>query len=86
MLETDFKRSTPIYFTRRLEGLRQAQELEYRNGWIIARWQAAVMLSPWSKQPITPQQLITFDWEKKEMLTITEAVEKYRSIFDKLTP
>ena len=86
MLEKDFKRSSPIYFTRRLEGMRQAQEMQYRNDWILTRWQTAVLLSPHSKRPINPQQLITFDWEKKDMLTISDAMRKYKSIFDKLTP
>jgi hypothetical protein len=85
MNENDFKRCTPRYFRIRLHGMREAQMQQYRNDWERCRWQTSVLLSPHSKRPIDPKKLITFDWERKE-LTIIEEVEKYRSIFEKLTP
>lgn len=66
--------------------MRSAQKQIYQSEWERTRWLAAVMLSPYSKQPINPQKLITFGWEKSEVLTIFEAVDKYKSIFDKLKP
>jgi hypothetical protein len=65
--------------------MREAQMQQYRNDWERCRWQTSVLLSPYSKRPIDPKKLITFDWERNE-LTIIEEVEKYRSIFEKLTP
>jgi hypothetical protein len=85
MLENDFKRCSMRYFALRLVGMRNKQDRQYRNEWERTRWQTAVLLSPHSKRPIDPKKLITFDWERKE-LTIIEEVEKYRSIFEKLTP
>lgn len=86
LLEHEFKRCTPIYFTRRLEGMRSVQEQKFRNEWERTRWQTAILLQPYSKRQINPRSLITFDWEKKDVLTIFEAVDKYKSIFEKLTP
>lgn len=65
--------------------MRQAQQAQYRNEWERTRWQTAVMLSPHSKRPVDPLKLITFDWER-ESLTITEKIDKYKTIFEKLTP
>jgi len=85
MLENDFKRCTPRYFRIRLHGLRQAQQAQYRNEWERVRWQTAVMLSPHSKHPVDPLKLIRFSWER-DTLTISDKIEKYKTIFDKLTP
>jgi len=45
------------------------------------------MLSPHGKKgrPIKPKDLITFEWEKKD-LNVVEVVTKYKDIFDKLRP
>ena len=85
MLENDYKRCTPKYFRIRLHGMRQAQQAQYRNEWERVRWQTAVLLSPHSKRPVDPLKLIRFEWER-DTLTISDKVEKYKTIFEKLTP
>ncbi len=62
-----------------------AQQAQYRNEWERVRWQTAVMLSPHSKQPVDPLKLIRFSWER-DTLTISEKIDKYKTIFEKLTP
>jgi hypothetical protein len=85
MLENDFKRCSMRYFALRLVGMRNKQDRQYKNEWERTRWQTAVLLSPHSKRPIDPLKLITFDWER-DALTISDKIEKYKSIFEKLTP
>jgi hypothetical protein len=83
----DLERYQPEYFRIKLEGVRNAQTQQFRNEWERTRWLATVMLSPHGKKgrPIKPKDLITFDWEKKD-LNIVEVVTKYKHIFDKLRP
>jgi len=84
MTEQEFSRCSTRFFRLKLHGMRKQQRQQYRNDWERVRWQTAVLLAPYSKQQIDPRKLLTFEWEKPP--SIAEQVEKYKAIFDKLTP
>lgn len=86
MSEADFLRSTPRLWRSRLEGLRGMQRDALRSQWEIARWQAATIMAPHLKRPISPQKLLRFPWEQAEHDNIVATIEKHRDIFAKLTP
>lgn len=86
MSEEDFLNCTPYYFRLRLHGMRKAQTQQYRNQWELSRWMAATMIAPHLKKPIAPQKLISFPWEVEQAENVQEVIEKYRHIFNKLTP
>jgi hypothetical protein len=47
---------------------------------------AATMIAPHLKKPIAPQKLMRFPWETDQAENVQEVIEKYRHIFNKLTP
>jgi hypothetical protein len=47
---------------------------------------AATMIAPHLKKPIAPQKLMRFPWEIDQAENVQEVIEKYRNIFNKLTP
>ncbi|MEI7584614.1 hypothetical protein [Runella sp.] len=84
--EADFLKCTPRYWRLRLDGMRHAQQQQYRNQWEITRWAVATGMAPHLKKPIEPKRLVQFPWEAPAFLSIHDAVKLYSHIFDKLTP
>lgn len=70
----------------RLNGLRAAQQQQYRNEWERTRWLALFVVMPYSKRKMQPKDLITFPWEQKIAANVKQVIESNRAIFDKLTP
>jgi hypothetical protein len=66
--------------------MRKAQTHQYRNQWELSRWMAAIMIAPHLQKPIAPQKLMRFPWETDQAENVQEVIEKYRHIFNKLTP
>lgn len=66
--EEEFGRITPEYFTLRLHGMRKAQQLDYRNDWIRARWQVCIFLNTKTKRQLREIDLGRFPWEKPEVV------------------
>ena len=52
MSEREFLKCSPRYWRLRLDGMRQAQQQEYRNQWEITRWAVATTMAPHLKKPI----------------------------------
>ena len=86
MSESEFLKCSPRYWRLRLDGMRQAQQQEYRNQWEITRWAVATTMAPHLKKPIEPKRLLTFPWEESDHLSIHDALKLYSHVFDKLTP
>jgi hypothetical protein len=86
MLEHEFNKCTPRYFRARLDGMRTAQQQDFRNQWELTRWMAATMISPHLKRPISPQKLMRFPWEVSDHDDIVAKITRYADIFAKLTP
>ena len=86
MSEREFLKCSPRYWRLRLDGMRQAQQQEYRNQWEITRWAVATTMAPHLKKPIEPKRLLTFPWEQSDQISIHDAVKLYSHVFDKLTP
>jgi hypothetical protein len=84
--EREFLLSTPRFYRLKLEGMREAQQQQYRNDWEITRWAVATTMAPHLMKPIEPKRLLTFPWEVSEYLSIHEALKVYSHVFDKLTP
>jgi hypothetical protein len=84
--EQDFLKSTPRFWRLKLEGMREAQQQQYRNQWEITRWAVATGMAPHLKKPIEPKRLLTFPWEVSDYLSIHDALKLYSHVFDKLTP
>ena len=59
------------------KGINDRLELEQRYEWERVRWLACVILQPHTKkgQNLTPQKLVKFDWEKKQ---VKNDIEKQR--------
>lgn len=85
MSEADFADCSPYYFRLRLHGMRKAQTMQYRNQWEVSRWIAATIIAPHLKKPVAPQKLMKFPWESQGP-SVQETIEKYKHIFNKLTP
>jgi len=85
MSEADFADCSPYYFRLRLHGMRKAQTMQYRNQWEVSRWIAATIIAPHLKKPVAPQKLMRFPWESQGP-SVQETIEKYKHIFNKLTP
>lgn len=66
--EAEFGRITPEYFMLRLQGMRYAQRLNYRNDWIRARWQVCVILNTKTKRELREIDLRRFPWEQPEVI------------------
>lgn len=86
MSEADFLRSTPRLWRSRLDGMRGLQRDQLRTQWEIARWQAALIISPHLKNPTSPKRLVRFPWEQAVHDDIVATVSKHKDIFAKLTP
>lgn len=86
MNEIDFGRCSPKYWRARLEGMREAQQQQFRNQWEMTRWMAATIIAPHLKKPIAPNRLISFAWERNEPDDIVAKITQYADIFAKLTP
>lgn len=50
--------------------------------WNVARWQAAVSLSPYSKRPIKPTDLVKFDWDERPPRTKQEWIKENLDIYN----
>ena len=49
-----------------LDANRESEEMRERMEWERTRWLAAITINPHVKKRITPKDLATFPWEKKE--------------------
>lgn len=85
LTEVEFENVTPAYFNIRLTGLRRHQQQKEQAEWERARWVASMVMSPHLKNPIRPQQLVTFPWEKRTE-NVYEWIERNKQLYDKLTP
>lgn len=83
----DLDKYYPEYFRLKLEGLREAQNQQFRNEWERTRWLGTIILAPHQKKgkSLKPRDLIEFDWERPKM-NVVEIVTKYKHVFDKLRP
>jgi hypothetical protein len=86
MSEREFWKCTPRFWRLKLEGMREAQNQQFKNQWELTRWAVATTMAPHLKKPIEPKRLLTFPWEEPEHIGIEEALRLYSHVFAKLTP
>lgn len=65
MSSDDFERCTPTEFSEACNKWQQHQEMEMRRSWEQTRFLALVSLQPFSKKPIHPEDIVTFNWDKE---------------------
>jgi len=66
--------------------MRNESQQRYRSEMERTRWLAALILSPHAKkgQPINPQKLCQFSWEKVSTADVVNFVTENKKLFDKL--
>lgn len=62
----DFDRCTPLEFESICGKWHEARDQAYRTGWDQVRQLACCVLQPYSKKAISPEDVITFSWEKTD--------------------
>lgn len=68
----DFDGLTPGEFSEIYRAYAETEEARFRNGWEIARFEALYSIAPHSRKRLKPQDICTFDWEKKARRTNPE--------------
>lgn len=88
LLPHEFELITPEYYIIRLEGMRNAEDLAFRQEWERSRWVAMQFLVPYTKKgtKLKPQDLMEFPWEEFKQESITEFVRNRKDLYAKLVP
>lgn len=64
MSREDFAVCTPAEFQAVYDAWFKSEEIRMRQRWEVGRFVAATSLRPYSKKPISPQDLVRFPWEE----------------------
>lgn len=79
----DFCRCTPAEFRAVADAWNKNEERRERSEWSRARLLATVILQPYSKSPLGPQDVMIFPWEKEgqeEKLTTDEIWKRFEEV------
>lgn len=63
----DFCRLTPTEFEHVYKAYSEKEDADYKDAWGRMRLAATVLLQPHTKKKITPEKVIIFPWEKKQL-------------------
>ena len=81
----DFCRCTPAEFRAIAEGWNDMEQNRERGEWERARMQCLCMIQPYSKEKLSPQDVMRFKWETEEgeeevELTSKEIWERFAKV------
>jgi hypothetical protein len=86
MTPDEFWDCTPFEFGHKMAGFFERDQLRERQEWERVRWQTCLLINTQTSKTITPQDLITFEWErekKTEETPITlEEMERIKSLYN----
>lgn len=81
----DFETLSPDEFEAVCKAYGENRQSEYRDAWERMRMEATICIQPHLRKKVTPEKLLPFPWERKEVKQVSkeEALERFERIMAK---